>query len=698
MRTKSILSVILLLAVLGAAGKLSYPPAPRGTVTDTYFGTTVADPYRWMESIDSPQTTAWVVAQGALTRSYLDAIPQRAAIRDRLRQVINFEKFGLPFREGRHYFYSHNSGLQNQSVYYIADTPTQGGKVFLDPNTLSKDGTVSLGGLAFSRDGKYVAYATQSGGSDVQTWHVRNVVTGKDLPDTIEWTKFSNTQWLPDDSGYYYESYDKPAEGLTRTVANVNEKVRLHLLGTPQSADKLIYTDPKHPHWYFDASVSEDGRYLVLSTSDGGPNNRLYYRPLHDKSPFRPLFTKGDASYTIVGNIGPRFFMQTNAAAPRARVVAFDITAPQQLKTIIPQGPDPLNSTSMLSGRLITDYFHDVHSVDRVYDLTGRKLADITLPGIGTASGFGGHLNDKLTFFTFVNYVTPGSVFSYNVLTGKTTLVHKPKLAIDTSQYTSEEIFYTSKDGTRVPMIISHKKGLKLDGSAPTILYAYGGFDIPIQPAFSAARLEWMEMGGIYAVANLRGGSEYGEAWHQAGMLSKKQNVFDDFTAAAHYLVDNHYTSTQKLAINGGSNGGLLMGAVETQEPSLFGAVIAEVGVMDMLRFQKFTVGSGWIPEYGSSEASAEQFKTLYAYSPYQNVKAGTVYPPTLIMTADHDDRVFPAHSFKFAAAMQNAQAGDAPVLLRVESKAGHGGGTPTSKAIEEAADRYAFLVKNLGM
>lgn len=700
LRVTFVVPVLLAVVLLGAvaSSKLAYPPAPRGTVTDTYFGTTVADPYRWMENIDAPETTAWVAAEGALTRGYLDAIPQRAAIKDRLTQVINYEKFGLPFREGRHYFYTHNSGLQNQAVYYIADSPTQTGRVFFDPNTLSKDGTVSLGGLSFSEDGKYVAYATQSAGSDVQTWHVRVVDTGKDLPDTIEWTKFSDTQWLPDDSGYYYESYDKPAEGLTRKVQSINQKVRLHKLGTPQSADRLIYADPKHPTWYFDVSVTEDGRYLLLTTSDGGPNNRLYYRGIHDKGPFIPLYVKGDASYGVIGNIGSRFYAQTNAGAPRGRVFAFDVRNPKAQQQIIAQGPDPLNSVSMLGGRLIADYFHDVHSVDRVYDLRGRKLADIKLPGLGTAAGFGGHQNDTLTFYTFVSYVMPGTIYSYNVLTGKTVAIHKPKVSFDPSQFVSEEVFYRSKDGTRVPMIISHRKGIKRDGTMPTILYAYGGFDIPMQPSFSATRLAWMEMGGIYAVANLRGGSEYGEAWHNAGMLSKKQNVFDDFIAAAHYLIDNHYTSTPKLAINGGSNGGLLMGAVETQVPSLFGAVIAEVGVMDMLRFQKFTVGSGWIPEYGSSEASDAEFKTLYAYSPYHNIKQGTVYPPTLIMTADHDDRVFPAHSFKFAAAMQNAQAGDAPILLRVESNAGHGGGTPTSKAIEEAADRYAFLVKNLGM
>ena len=701
MRLKPALAAAAAFALTGlaAAAALTYPPAARGNVTDTYFGTSVADPYRWMENIDAPETTAWVSAEKALSRTYLDAVPQRAAIKARLTHVINYEKFGLPIREGRHYFYSHNTGLQNQSVLFIADGPAQTGRVFLDPNTLSKDGTVALGPTAFTQDGKYMAYATQSAGSDVETWHVRSVATGKDLADLIEWTKFSDTQWLPDDSGFYYEKYDKPAAGETRKVSNVDEKVYFHKLGTPQEQDRLVYrdTDPAHAHWYFDVSVTEDGKYLLLTKSDGGPNNRLYYRPAGSATAFIPLFTKGDASYNFAGNEGSRFFVQTNASAPNGRIIAFDAKHPERAADVIPQTKDNLNGVSLLSHRLIADYMHDVHSVERVYAENGRKLFDVTLPGIGTAGGFGGHQSDSLTFYSFSAYTTPPTIYSYNVLTNRTTIVHKPKVAFDPSRFTSEEVFYKSADGTRVPMIISYKKGLKRDGTAPAILYAYGGFDIPMQPAFSASRAVWMDMGGVYAVANLRGGSEYGEAWHTAGMLSRKQNVFDDFYAAAHYLIDQKYTSTPKLAINGGSNGGLLIGAAVTQHPELFGAAIAEVGVMDMLRFQKFTVGSGWIPEYGSSEASAEQFKTLFAYSPYHNLKAQN-YPPTLIMTADHDDRVFPAHSFKFAAQMQYAQTGEGPVLLRVESNAGHGAGTPTSKAIDEAADRYAFLVKTLGM
>lgn len=679
---------------------LPYPSAPREKVVDTYFGTPVADPYRWLENIDSPQTTAWVQAESALTRNFLDAIPRRTAIKNRLTQLWNFERFGEPFREGRHYFYTHNSGLQNQAVMYVSDTPKGKGRIYLDPNKLSKDGTVAIGGYFFTSDGRYGAYATQASGSDWQTWHVRSVAAGRDLPDRVEWSKFSGASWLPDDSGFYYARYDTPEDATALKAVNYYQKIFFHKLGTPQSADRLVYQDPAHKDWYFDASVTEDGDYLILNASNGtDPHNRVYYQELRvPDASFKPLFPLGDAAWNYVANDGTTFYFQTDKNAPRGRTIALDVRSPAQLREIIPQTRDTLQAVSLLRNRFIARYLRDAHSIVSSYDMNGRKVADVSLPGIGSVDGFGGFRHDKTTFYTFTGYTMPTTIYQYDVVSGKSTLLRRPRVAFDPSGYSTEQVFYTSKDGTRVPMFVSHKKGLALDGSAPAILYGYGGFDVSITPYFSVSILSWMEMGGVYAVATLRGGNEYGEEWHTAGMLSKKQHVFEDFIAAAQALIEKKYTSNRKLAINGGSNGGLLIGAVETQRPELFGAAIAEVGVMDMLRFQKFTVGYGWIPEYGSSESSVDEFKTLYAYSPYHNIKEGVKYPPTLIMTADHDDRVFPAHSFKFAAAMQHAQSGDAPILLRIESKAGHGAGTPTSKAINEVADRYAFLVKELGI
>ncbi|MDQ2817109.1 MAG: prolyl oligopeptidase family serine peptidase [Candidatus Eremiobacteraeota bacterium] len=680
------------------AGGLAYPPAPRGDVVDDYFGTKVADPYRWMEDVDSPQTQAWASAEKDLSRRYLDAIPQRAKIRTRLQELYNYERLSVPFRAGKHYLYYRNSGLQNQQVLYVADSPTGHGRVLLDPNTLSPDGTVALGGTGFTLDGKYMAYSTRSAGSDWETWHVRDVDTGHDLPDVLQWSKFGSASWLPDDRGFYYERYDAPQKDVLK-AAFKNHKAYFHRLGTPQTDDRLVYQRPDHPDWLVSADVTEDGRYLVLGTYDGSPRNRLFVRDLQDKSGMvRRLFTKNDAAWNFVANDGARFYIQTNKDAPRSKIVAIDVRRPSRMTTIVPESSDALQSASYLARRFVITYSHDVHSVVRVFDRGGHAIRDVGLPGLGTVVGFSGYQNDTKTYYAFSGYTTPTTGYEYDVITGRSRLIRSPRLNFDPSQFTTEEVFYNSQDGTRVPLFISYKKGLARDGSAPTILYAYGGFDISINPFFSIGAIEWMEMGGVYAVANIRGGGEYGERWHEAGMLANKQNVFDDFVAAAHYLIDNKWTSTPKLAINGASNGGLLIGAAETQHPDLFGACIAEVGVMDMLRFQKFTIGYSWVGDYGSSDTSAAQFKTLYAYSPYQNVREATAYPPTLIMTADHDDRVFPAHSFKFAAAMQRAQSGSAPVLLRVEHNAGHGGGTPVSKYIEETADKYAFLVKALGV
>lgn len=692
------------LALSGAAALAQtppvYPAAPRGTQTDTYFGTTVSDPYRWMENIDAPQTRTWVEAEAALSRTFLDAIPQRAAIYNRLRAAYNYEKHGAPFHYGKHYFYNYNSGLQNQYELYTMTGLHGAPHVLLDPNKLSADGTVSIGGTSFTEDGRLMAYGTQSSGSDWETWHVRNVDTGKDYADVLKWTKFSDAAWLKDKSGFFYERYPEPKPGQAYKAASLNQAIYFHKLGTAQAADKLFYSRPDHPDWYLSIAVTHNGRYALIISSNGtSPNDGVAYVDLRDPGhTVHTLFPINVASYSPFADRGSVVYFQTTDRAPNGRVMAVDLTDPRRTIPLVAERASAVQSVSLLSNRLIVNYLQDGHSAVRVYTASGKYLRDVDLPGIGEASGFGGEPQDRTTYYSFANYTTPGRIYAYDAITGKSTLYWKPKIAFDASKYETKLVFYRSKDGTRVPMTISARKGIRLDGGNPAILYGYGGFDIPMTPYFSTFISTWLDMGGIYAVANIRGGSEYGEAWHQAGMLSKKQNVFDDFIAAAEYLIAKKYTSTPKLAIKGESNGGLLIGAVEVQRPDLFGAALPGVGVLDMLRYDKFTVGHGWVPEYGCATCSQEQFKTLLSYSPYQNVKTGTRYPPTLISTADHDDRVFPAHSFKFAAAMQHAQAGSAPILLRVDVKSGHGGGKPIRKVFDDYADMYAFLVKELHM
>jgi prolyl oligopeptidase len=692
------IAALLVPGLAFAAGAFPYPAAPKGDVTDSYFGTVVPDPYRWLESIDSPQTTAWVAAEGKLTRDYLDAIPQRAAIARHLRSIANYEKIGAPSHVGNQYFYYYNSGLQNQSVLYTMTGAHGKPRVLIDPNTLSTDGTVALGTTATTNDAKYIAYATQASGSDWETWHVRSVATGKDLPDTLVWSKFSGASWLNDDSGFYYERYPAPKVGETFKGALSGQTVYFHRLGTPQSADTLFYR-PAHAEDYDGAGVTLDGRYVLVNVSGGSSiNNEVYYVDRREPGmPIHPLFPKRDAQYGYVDNVGTRFLFTTTRNAPNTRIVALDLRNPGVLTTVVPEAKEALQGVSTAGHRMFAQYLTDAHSAVKVYDYDGHLIRNVDLPGLGAAAGFDGWPNDTTVYYSYSGYTSPSITFAYDIASGKSVVYRKPKIAFDASLYTTKEIFYASKDGTRVPMMISYKKGLTLDGNNPTILYGYGGFDIPMTPHFSTTIATWLGMGGVYAVANIRGGSEYGEAWHRGGMLANKQNVFDDFIAAAEYLIADKYTSTPHLAINGGSNGGLLMGAVENQRPDLFGAVVAQVGVMDMLRFDTFTVGHGWISDYGCSTCSAAQFKTLYAYSPYHNVKA-VAYPPTLVMTADHDDRVFPAHSFKYTAAMQAAQTGEAPILLRVETKSGHGGGAPIAMTINEWADVYAFLVKNLNV
>ncbi len=693
-----IVSVASAAPSLAASGGLTYPTPPSDGTVDTYYGTQVADPYRPLESIDSPATQAWVSAEAALTRSYLDAIPQRDTIKSHLQSMVNYERYSLPFHMRNEYFYTYNSGLQNQAVLYTTHGLNGTPRVLIDPNTLSKDGSMTASGETPSWNARLLAYATQTSGSDWQTWHVRDVASGNDLPDVLQWSKFSAASWLPDDTGFFYERYPAPAAGQTYKAALSAQSVWLHRLGTPQSSDTQFYYRPDHKNWFYGAQVSEDKRYVVLSVSDNSSiNSRIGYADLREAGhKMHELLWKNDAQWSYVDNVGPLFYFTTTLNAPNTRLVAIDVRHPNAMRTVIPESKFALSSASSVGRRFILSYLKDAHSAVSVYDRSGHLIREVSLPGLGDASGFYGFRNDRTTFYTYAGWTTPPTIYSYDIVTGASTVYRKPRVSFDSSQYETKEVFYPSKDGTRVPMMISYRKGTTFDGSAPTILYAYGGFDIPMTPYFSAFIATWLKMGGVYAVANIRGGSEYGEAWHHAGMLGNKQNVFDDFISAAEYLIANKYTSTPKLAVKGESNGGLLIGAVETQRPDLFGAAVPGVGVLDMLRFDKFTIGNAWIPEYGCSSCGQADFNWLYKYSPYANVKAGTVYPPTLIMTSDHDDRVFPAHSFKFAARMQAAQAGPAPILLRVQQKGGHGGGTMLSQSIDSTADIYSFLVKSL--
>ena len=689
------------LAAQNDTAPLVYPKAKTVDQVDDYHGVKVADPYRWLEDTDSADTHAWVEAENKLTFGYLDKIPYRGAIRDRLLKLWNYERFTVPEQEGGRYFYQHNNGLQNQNVLLVAESLNTEPRVLLDPNTLSSDGTVALAGTALTDDGKLMAYGTATSGSDWMEWHVRDVDTGKDLPDLLKWVKFSGASWTKDDKGFFYSRYDEPKADTALTDTNYFHKLYYHRLGTPQTEDKLIYDRPDNKELLFNGFVSDDGRYLIIVVSEGtSPKNRLYYKDLtQPDSPVVKLLDEGDAAYNFIDDDGSIFWIQTDLDAPRGRLIAIDIRHPERAdwKTIVAQGPDKLESASVIDNLFLLSYLKDARTEVRVHELDGKFLRNVDLPGIGTASGFAGKRKDKETFYSYTSFVSPTTIYHYDPQSGTSSIFRQPKVDFDPSKYETKQVFYHSKDGTRVPMFLTYKKGLKLDGQNPTLLYAYGGFDISLTPYFSVPNLVWLEMGGIYAQPNLRGGGEYGEEWHLAGTKGKKQNVFDDFIAAAEWLIANRYTSTPKLAIRGASNGGLLIGACVTQRPDLYGATLPEVGVMDMLRFQKFTIGWAWTSDYGSSD-NAEDFKWLYAYSPLHNLKPGTKYPPTMISTADHDDRVMPAHSFKFAATMQADQAGPAPILIRVETKAGHGAGKPISKIIDETADEWGFVAYNLHM
>ena len=679
----------------------SYPPTIKTNQVDNYHGTNVSDPYRWLEDDNAPATKAWVEAQNLVTFDYLSRIPERQAIKDRLTQLWNFERFGVPFQEGGRYFMTRNDGLQNQSVLYALASLESPPQPLLDPNSFSSDGTVALTGYQVSNDGYLLAYGIARAGSDWQEWKVRDIRTGKDLPDLIRWVKFSSASWTKDNQGFFYSRYDAPAENEALTTLNYNQKLYFHHLGSSQLEDALIYQRPDHKDWGFSGSVSDDGRYLIIHVSQGTDRrNRLFYRDLKTAgSKVVELLNDFDASYQFIDNVGTVFYLRTDAKAPNGKVIAIDITkpSPANWKEVIPQTQDRLQSASLVNDQLIADYLKDAHSDIKVFSRDGKYLHSVDLPELGSAEGFGGKRSDTLTFYSFTSFTTPATIYLYDLKTGLSTVYRQPSLPFNSSQYETRQVFYKSRDNTPIPMFITYRKGLKLDGSNPTYLYGYGGFDISLTPAFSPAILEWLEMGGIFAQPNLRGGGEYGEAWHEAGTRLKKQNVFNDFIAAAEWLIANQYTQQSKLAIGGGSNGGLLVGACLTQRPDLFAAALPAVGVLDMLRFHKFTIGWAWTSDYGSSE-NPEEFKALYAYSPLHRIKPGTYYPATLITTGDHDDRVVPAHSFKFAATLQAAQTSLRPVLIRIETKAGHGAGKPTAKLIEEAADKWAFLVRELGM
>jgi prolyl oligopeptidase len=757
---RSLLSASLLPLALAATvnaqtpPRLAYPVTTKGTQADDYHGTSIADPYRWLENTDSPETKAWVEAENRVSFSYLAAIPERTAIRDRLTKLWDYPKYFAPSKTGDFLFYFENSGLQNQNILYVRDG-NKPSRVLIDPNTLSTDGTVALSTTRESTDGKMLGYAVSTSGSDWQEIRVRSVETGRDTKDTLKWVKFSGISWTKDNRGFFYSGYDAPTTGNTLTNVNRGQRLYYHRLGAPQSADQVVFEDKSHPDWLYSARVNENGTFLIITVHQGSDQRtRIYYifleqakKPKID-NPLVRLIDRLDAEYEFVNDVGDNFLVRTDLGAPKGRLVSIDINNEQPTRwlTVIPENRDALQNVLVAGNKLVASYLQDAHSTVRLYGMPnpndafrgrgqlgggpggsgpqgasqggrGRDngqnrrgdrldpvtapgypfLGEVPLPGIGTVDAINGKPDDDNLYYSFVSYLYPRTVFHYDLKRRVNEVFKAPKLAFDPAPYETIQVFYNSKDGTRVPMFLTMKKGTVRDGPVPTILYGYGGFNVSQTPSFSPATLVWLEMGGIYAVANIRGGGEYGKEWHEAGMLDRKQNVFDDFIAAAQYLIAQKYTSTPKLAISGGSNGGLLVGAVMTQRPDLFGAALPAVGVMDMLRFQKFTIGWAWTSDYGSSD-DAKQFEYLRKYSPLQNIKPGAKYPATLITTADHDDRVVPGHSFKFAATLQAAQAGPAPVLIRIETKAGHGAGKPTSKQIEEAADRFAFLVKNLGM
>ncbi len=696
---------VVLATTMLAAGeqRMKYVETKKVDHVDELHGEMVADPYRWLEDDvrQSKEVADWVAAQNKITFGYLEAIPQRDTIRKRLTELWNYEKYGVPFRSGGRYFYFKNDGLQNQSVLYRLDTLKSEPQVLIDPNTWSKDGTVALASTSFSDDGKLLAYSVAEAGSDWNTWRVMAVDSGRLLPDELKWLKFSGVSWTKDARGFFYSRYDEPKAGAAFQDLNKNQKVFFHRIGTSQTDDVLVHRRPDQPDWGFNATVTDDGRYLVITTWKGTDDKyRIAYKDLTEPYGMPiDLIENFDHEFTFIDNDGPLFFFQTDLDAPRKRVIAIDIHQPQpeHFRELIPHAPETLVGMNVVANQFVATYLKDAKTQVKLFRLDGSFIREVEFPGIGSAGGFGGKRGDAETFYSFSSFNTPASIYHFDLLTGQGSVFRQTKVKFSSDDYEVKQVFYPSKDGTKVPMFVAHKKGLKLDGSNPTLLYGYGGFAISQVPSFSVSRLAWMEMGGVFAMANLRGGGEYGEDWHKAGTKLHKQNVFDDFVSAAEWLIANQYTTSNKLAIQGGSNGGLLVGACMTQRPELFGACLPAVGVMDMLRFHKFTAGRFWVDDYGSAD-NADEFQAIRAYSPYHNLKPGVKYTATLVTTADTDDRVVPGHSFKFAAALQAAQAGESPTLIRIETRAGHGAGKPTSKVIDEVTDQWSFLVKSLGM
>ncbi len=693
-----LIRLLLFTATAFTATALEYPTSRASDTADVLHGIRVPDPYRWLEDLNSEETKTWIKAQNDLTENYLKKIPGRDTLKDHLTRLWNVERFGTPFKEGSRYFYSKNDGLQNQSVLYTTNDLNTEGKVLLDPNTLSEDGTVALKSYEVSPDGQHIAYSLAASGSDWIEWKVRNIETGKDLTDHLKWSKFSGAAWSHDSKGFYYGRFPTPKEGEEMMAQNTHKKIYYHQLGTAQTEDTLVYERPNFPKQGLYAWVSEDGNYLLIDVSQGtDTKNGLFYKDLtKPDSKVVELFDKFDASYSYVSNIGSTFVIQTDLEAPRLKVVTVDLAKSDTLTTLIPETKETLRSVSHLGGQLIANYMKDAHSEIRRFKTDGTPIPPVALPGLGNVRGFSGKSDSTETFYTFSSFTTPGTVYRYDPASNTSTIFKQPKTHFNSENYEVRQEFYPSKDGTQIPIFLVHKKGITLNGQNPTYLYAYGGFNIPLLPRYSPATISWLDLGGVWAVANLRGGGEYGEDWHKAGMLHRKQNVFDDFISAGEYLIEKKYTSSEKLAIAGGSNGGLLVGACMAQRPDLFGACLPAVGVMDMLRFQKFTIGWAWQSEYGFPDDNIADFHYLRRYSPYHNLAKGSHYPATMVVTSDHDDRVVPSHSYKFAAALQAAQGGKEPALIRIESKSGHGAGTPTSKRIEQVVDKFSFLSDTL--
>lgn len=695
---KLITMIVSFIAAVSA--QVQYPVTEKIDQTDNYHGTVVADPYRWLEQDTASAVKQWVKDQNAVTFDYLGRIPYRSNVLNRLTKLYNYEKQSAPFRKGRNWFFYKNDGLQNQSILYIRRGSINASpEIFLDPNKLSDDGTTSLAGIAFDKNGKYAAYLVSKAGSDWREIFVMDVKTKRLLKDHILWAKFTGVSWYG--NGFYYSAYDPPADtGLKLSASNAYHKVYYHVLGTPQSKDLLVHHDPEHPQRLFGAGLTEDERFLQLSAYQRGSNgNALYYRDIRKRTGFLPIIETFDDDINIIDNIGEKLLLYTNRKAPNGRVVLFNPAEPTEKNwiNILPEKKEPLTSVSVVGNRIIAVYTKDVSHTVMVYDMKGKFQREIKLAALGTVDGFNGYRNDNVTFYSLTSFTFPSTIYRYDIASGMSTVYHRTEIDVNPDEYVTKQIFYPSKDGTKIPMFIVHKKNLVLDGNNPTWLYGYGGFNVSMMPNFSSVRLAWLEQGGIYAMANIRGGGEYGETWHEQGMKLKKQNVFDDCIAAAEYLIAEKYTRPSKLAINGGSNGGLLVGAVVNQRPDLFAVALPAVGVMDMLRFHKFTIGWAWVNDYGSSDDSV-QFKNLITYSPLHNIREGINYPAILVTTADHDDRVVPAHSFKYIATLQEKYKGPNPVLIRIEVLAGHGAGKPTSKILEEWADIYSFTWWNMGL